>query len=927
MRKSFTILIAAVIVLASHVNSYAVSEAAVLFLRIAAGARAAGMGEAFVAVADDATATHWNPAGLGTYPLSNKWFEISIPKDIQPLKKMVVFKNESSNLDYKRFDIWALTAKGLVKNSSEFGTRPGAAQGSSLYASFMIGNQDKWAMSDIIETSADQTAESVLRQYVGLAGEAAEAKMPALLEKLGSANNPYPVERIDSFKEGVLAGLGENYKGKFEFDTAFATLHDAYNRCLVDWQSFERAEGLYRNAIKDSAITEGEADKILFALEKSKSKAFPEQLTVPFNIIFEGTPRDIAADDNNLWLATDSGLYRYNGRNWQRFGINEGLPTDNIMMVTLHEKKAYIGTDRGLVVYDAGAFRYFGGGDAAGLPEKPVQGIAIANDKNVWAVIDSDLYHFNGKSWKNYYDYNDVLGETDSSLYENMKLYGTPSEKEIYLAKFSALNVPGAVPEEKDPPAKGVKISQLINHLGVVEAYRESLDSAGAPIIIDSAVIPKESTPGKKLRIPYTAGFKQGITAMAWDERNGIWIGTESGLLRFSGKKWYRYGYREYNPETDQTVYNLALERVKGDSSRAERLAMNIKVVNELESDTVRAGQSLMLYANPAGAKINGIRPINNRMFFATESGTIWYDDRWSRYNAEQLGQKNTIGIEERGSDAWYVTDDKIMVLAGARSELSLMHVNWLPELASDIYYEFLSYVKNVEGWGTVGGNLTFLSYGRIIRTDENNAILGEFSAFDAAMTLSYGTALSPSLSGGLSAKIIYSHLSSLGSGREKGSGTSTGLALDAGILYRLHRRISLGAAVTNLGPDISYIDVSQSDPLPRNLAVGLAWKFIESNYNKALVTVEANKSLVNIGDGFSQELKEVVLNGGLEYWYGSFIALRGGYIYDQDGQIKTPTFGFGLAYKIFQFDFAYIPSNDQVPLANTARFSLKIEM
>ena len=35
-----------------------------LSLRLGAGARAAGMGDAFVALADDATATYWNPAGL-----------------------------------------------------------------------------------------------------------------------------------------------------------------------------------------------------------------------------------------------------------------------------------------------------------------------------------------------------------------------------------------------------------------------------------------------------------------------------------------------------------------------------------------------------------------------------------------------------------------------------------------------------------------------------------------------------------------------------------------------------------------------------------------------------------------------------------------------------------------------------------------------
>ncbi|MCB0302022.1 MAG: hypothetical protein KDE52_18315, partial [Calditrichaeota bacterium] len=34
------------------------------FLKIGVGARAGGMGEAYAAVADDATATYWNPAGL-----------------------------------------------------------------------------------------------------------------------------------------------------------------------------------------------------------------------------------------------------------------------------------------------------------------------------------------------------------------------------------------------------------------------------------------------------------------------------------------------------------------------------------------------------------------------------------------------------------------------------------------------------------------------------------------------------------------------------------------------------------------------------------------------------------------------------------------------------------------------------------------------
>ena len=44
----------------------ATGEAGFVFLKIGVGARAMGMGSAYVAVADDPTALHWNPAGLAS---------------------------------------------------------------------------------------------------------------------------------------------------------------------------------------------------------------------------------------------------------------------------------------------------------------------------------------------------------------------------------------------------------------------------------------------------------------------------------------------------------------------------------------------------------------------------------------------------------------------------------------------------------------------------------------------------------------------------------------------------------------------------------------------------------------------------------------------------------------------------------------------
>jgi len=62
--KRITSLLVTLLLLVGTTNLFAVSEAGVLFLLISPTARAGGMGEAFGAVADDASATYFNPGGL-----------------------------------------------------------------------------------------------------------------------------------------------------------------------------------------------------------------------------------------------------------------------------------------------------------------------------------------------------------------------------------------------------------------------------------------------------------------------------------------------------------------------------------------------------------------------------------------------------------------------------------------------------------------------------------------------------------------------------------------------------------------------------------------------------------------------------------------------------------------------------------------------
>ena len=47
--------------------------------------------------------------------------------------------------------------------------------------------------------------------------------------------------------------------------------------------------------------------------------------------------------------------------------------------------------------------------------------------------------------------------------------------------------------------------------------------------------------------------------------------------------------------------------------------------------------------------------------------------------------------------------------------QIALQHVNWLPNLADDIFYEFLAYSHHIPNMGTFGGNLIFLNLQYII--------------------------------------------------------------------------------------------------------------------------------------------------------------------------------------------------------------------
>jgi hypothetical protein len=81
--------------------------------------------------------------------------------------------------------------------------------------------------------------------------------------------------------------------------------------------------------------------------------------------------------------------------------------------------------------------------------------------------------------------------------------------------------------------------------------------------------------------------------------------------------------------------------------------------------------------------------------------------------------------------------------------------------------------------------------------------------------------------------------------------------------------------------------------------------------------------------NGFKEELQEINLGFGMEYWYDNQFAFRGGYFYEdrRKGNRKYFTLGAGLRYNVFGLDLAYlIPTDQRNPLQNTLHFTLTFD-
>ena len=299
---------------------------------------------------------------------------------------------------------------------------------------------------------------------------------------------------------------------------------------------------------------------------------------------------------------------------------------------------------------------------------------------------------------------------------------------------------------------------------------------------------------------------------------------------------------------------------------------------------------------------------------------------------------------------------------------VSFSFTPWLRELVNDINMYYLSYYYRLGDMQTLSASLRYFSLGNISFTDESGNVQFEAQPNEFAFDLAYSRVLSDHFSGAVAFRYIRSDLSNGysspgGGGAQLQAGNS--FAADVAFYYRTswtnsrkESEFTAGINISNIGSKISYDGGTTKEFIPTNLKLGVAYRMELDEYNELTATVDINKLLVpselsipndttatsdntsvisamftsfsDAPGGFSEELQEIKISGGIEYWYNKQFALRAGYHHENEnkGNRKFATVGLGLRFNIFSIDASYIIAMQaNNPLANTIRFSLGFDL
>jgi hypothetical protein len=384
--------------------------------------------------------------------------------------------------------------------------------------------------------------------------------------------------------------------------------------------------------------------------------------------------------------------------------------------------------------------------------------------------------------------------------------------------------------------------------------------------------------------------LSQNVAALLFDSRNRLWIGGANGVTLYDDITWKRYLFPGSNV-----------------SSFAEHQAGKVWI----------------------GTDRGAIRYTAGRTRTSEDGTTVEEPPRWDPFHSKNaLKGDRVAGINVHGKDIWVATEEAANHYNTAEKQVLFFWEPLLPAFnLPDLWHTYFAFILPTEDWGTIGAAVNYINMGVNEWTDELDRVIGKARSWEGVFGLSYGLGLKEDLSVGLNVKYVQSALAP-GIGA-RGEGVGRTFAVDAAILKRnlFVRNLDIGFMVENMGPSIFYVTREQSDPIPFRLMLGTAYRAVQTPVHDLKFVLDFDREIVKnywekpplpfykalfvalTDDPVKDELQEIQIHLGTEYWYVDFLALRTGFLWDYVGERYEWTFGLGLKYGNLNVDWSFIHS------------------
>jgi hypothetical protein len=217
------------------------------------------------------------------------------------------------------------------------------------------------------------------------------------------------------------------------------------------------------------------------------------------------------------------------------------------------------------------------------------------------------------------------------------------------------------------------------------------------------------------------------------------------------------------------------------------------------------------------------------------------------------------------------------------------------PDIADDFYYNFIGSVFPFDNnHKAIGYGIMYVSLGThpIVKEYEGMGMLeqvGEFSARDMACIFSYAQRIKDNISIGGSIKYIHSRIYYI---KRKAYALDIGLFVD-----NMINNLDIGINLKNYGTKIYYIDKPQADELPLSLRIGVSYKLMDD----FVVACDVDRQIYDEFTG---------VNFGIEGYIIDNVIARIGY-FDKGAGVSGVTYGFGIVYGNWCFDFANVAGGE----------------